>query len=130
MPPPPQTMGDGGVWQKVKMGALMGSGVGLTIGFIFGSFSILRGGPGPRGALATLSQYMLSSAATFGFFMSIGSVIRTDSPYALPIGYSPTLIAAATSGPVFSSALTHKFRSAEKVEVEVMPRRAGANRWL
>lgn len=58
----------------VKMGALMGTGVGLTIGFIFGSFSILRGGPGPRGALATLSQYMLSSAATFGFFMSIGSV--------------------------------------------------------
>lgn len=56
------------------MGALMGTGVGLTIGFIFGSFSILRGGPGPRGALATLSQYMLSSAATFGFFMSIGSV--------------------------------------------------------
>lgn len=25
-----------------RMGALMGSGVGLTIGFIFGSYSILR----------------------------------------------------------------------------------------
>ncbi|WFD43790.1 subunit of TIM23 translocase complex [Malassezia psittaci] len=36
-------------------------------------------GPGPRGALATLSQYMLSSGATFGFFMSIGSVLRTES---------------------------------------------------
>ena len=33
-----------------------------------------RGGAGPRGVLATLSQYMLSSAATFGFFLSIGSV--------------------------------------------------------
>ncbi len=33
-----------------------------------------RGGAGPRGALPTLSQYMLSSAATFGFFLSIGSV--------------------------------------------------------
>lgn len=33
-----------------------------------------RAGPGPRGFLATLSQYMLSSAATFGFFLSIGSV--------------------------------------------------------
>ena len=33
-----------------------------------------RGGAGPRGALATLSQYMLSSAATFGFFLAIGSV--------------------------------------------------------
>jgi len=29
--------------------------------------------------MATLTQYMLSSGATFGFFMSIGSVIRTES---------------------------------------------------
>lgn len=75
---------------------MMGTGVGLTIGFIFGSYSILRyvcnnnlsltvysvlacrGGAGPRGVLSTLSQYMLSSAATFGFFLSIGSV-RTSS---------------------------------------------------
>lgn len=71
---------------------MMGAGVGLTIGFIFGSYSILRyvslsackdyhkhsslvrGGAGPRGFLPTLSQYMLTSAATFGFFLSIGSV--------------------------------------------------------
>jgi len=61
------------------MGALMGGGVGLTIGFLFGSWSIIRGGAGPRGFLATLSQYMLSSAATFSFFLAIGSVIRTDT---------------------------------------------------
>jgi len=67
-------------WQKMKIGALTGAGVGLTIGFLFGSYSILRGGAGPRGLLPTLSQYMLSSAATFGFFLSIGSVIRNDSP--------------------------------------------------
>ncbi|KAJ9107510.1 hypothetical protein QFC21_000966 [Naganishia friedmannii] len=123
-------MGDGGIWQKVKMGALMGSGVGLTIGFIFGSFSILRAGPGPRGALATLSQYMLSSAATFGFFMSIGSVIRTDSPYALAGGYSPTLVAVATSGPVYSAILSQRLRRSQQVDVEVMPVREGAERWL
>lgn len=75
---------------------MMGTGVGLTIGFIFGSWSIIRyvvrffvdsqphqrvtlgrGGAGPRGAMATLSQYMLSSAATFGFFLAIGSVSMT-----------------------------------------------------
>ncbi|WWD20390.1 protein mgr2 [Kwoniella shandongensis] len=86
MPPPPQTTAGGSTFDKMKMGAIMGSCVGLTIGFIFGSFSVLRAGPGPRGLVATLSQYMLSSAATFGFFMSIGSVIRTESQfaYALP----------------------------------------------
>ncbi|KAI0935871.1 hypothetical protein AcW1_000269 [Taiwanofungus camphoratus] len=67
------------IWQKCKMGAVMGAGVGLTIGFIFGGYSIIRGGPGPRGVLPTLSQYMLSSAATFSFFLAIGSVIRNDA---------------------------------------------------
>lgn len=37
-------------------------------------FLFWRGGAGPRGFLATLSQYMLTSAATFSFFLAIGSV--------------------------------------------------------
>ncbi|KAL5495520.1 MGR2 [Sanghuangporus weigelae] len=61
------------------MGAMMGAGVGLTIGFLFGSYSILRNGAGPRGVMATLSQYMLGSAASFTFFLSIGSAIRNDA---------------------------------------------------
>ncbi|KAI0374551.1 hypothetical protein BV20DRAFT_987936 [Pilatotrama ljubarskyi] len=79
MPAVPQGHAGGlTVWQKCEMGAAMGAGVGLTMGFLFGTFSILRGGAGPRGVLPTLSQYMLGSAATFSFFLAIGSVIRND----------------------------------------------------
>lgn len=43
--------------------------VGTIIGFIFGATNIIRYGPGPNGMLRTLSQYMLGSAATFGYVM-------------------------------------------------------------
>ncbi|KAF2769040.1 hypothetical protein EJ03DRAFT_293805 [Teratosphaeria nubilosa] len=81
---PPMPAGAGGVtgpstFDKLKMGAMMGSSVGLIIGFIFGATNIIRFGPGPNGMMRTLGQYMLGSAATFGFFMSIGSTIRTES---------------------------------------------------
>jgi hypothetical protein len=41
--------------------------VGLCIGFIFGATNIIRYGPGPQGMMRTLGQYMLGSAATFGY---------------------------------------------------------------
>lgn len=66
-------------FDKLKMGGMMGGSVGLIIGFIFGATNIMRFGPGPNGMLRTLGQYMLGSAATFGFFMAIGTTIRTDS---------------------------------------------------
>ncbi|OCF34327.1 protein mgr2 [Kwoniella heveanensis CBS 569] len=109
MPPPPQTTAGGSTFDKMKMGAIMGSCVGLTIGFIFGTFSVLRAGPGPRGLVATLSQYMLSSAATFGFFMSIGSVIRTESQYAYAL--PPT---SSTSNGKVSEPLRMAWRRAEE----------------
>ncbi|PWY97896.1 hypothetical protein BCV70DRAFT_42725 [Testicularia cyperi] len=120
MPPPPQMQGVGAeptVFQKIKMGAMTGTLVGLTIGFIGGGIQILRAGPGPRGALGTLSQFMLSSAATFGFFMSIGTVLRTDgiesNPYLTP---AQRLVALQQQ---------HHLRNAS---VETLPRRADPSR--
>jgi len=56
----------------------MGGTVGLVVGFLFGGFNLLRYGPGPNGFVRSLGQTMVSSAAMFGFFMSIGTVIRTE----------------------------------------------------
>ncbi|KAF9180134.1 subunit of TIM23 translocase complex [Haplosporangium sp. Z 767] len=72
--------------ERAKVGAMMGGAVGLCIGLVFGGFSLLRNGPGSRGYVNTLAQTMISSTATFAFFMAIGSVIRSEE--ALAIDYA------------------------------------------
>ncbi|TDZ13615.1 Protein MGR2 [Colletotrichum sidae] len=80
MPPPPTQHAAGqSVSDKLMMGAMMGGTVGAVMGFVFGSVNIIRYGAGPNGIMRTLGQYMAGSGATFGFFMSIGSVIRSDT---------------------------------------------------
>lgn len=58
----------------------MGSTVGAVMGMIFGGMTIYQYGPGPSGYMRTMGQYMIGSAATLGLFMSVGSVIRSESP--------------------------------------------------
>ncbi|ORX88402.1 hypothetical protein K493DRAFT_319502 [Basidiobolus meristosporus CBS 931.73] len=65
-------------FERAKNGALMGGTIGLCIGLVFGTVTLMRYGPGRNGYIQTLGRYMVSSAATFGFFMSVGSVVRSD----------------------------------------------------
>ncbi|KAI2611818.1 reactive mitochondrial oxygen species modulator 1-domain-containing protein [Hypoxylon sp. NC1633] len=107
MPPMPSNRGPQGpsTIDKLKMGAMMGGTVGVIIGFIFGTVNIFRYGAGTNGIMRTLGQYMLGSGATFGFFMSIGSVIRTD---ASPIAVEA--FARAQRRPFIMAANTSAFR--------------------
>ncbi|GAM41299.1 mitochondrial genome maintenance protein [Talaromyces pinophilus] len=77
---PPQAHGPS-TFEKMKMGAMMGTSVGMIMGFIGGAVSIFQYGAGPNGVMRTLGKFMLGSGATFGMFMSIGSIIRTEGPY-------------------------------------------------
>lgn len=77
---PVQTAREPTFWDRITMGATMGGMAGAMIGVLFGGMAIYQYGPGPRGYMRTMGQYMLGSGAMFAMFMGIGSVIRSEGP--------------------------------------------------
>lgn len=81
------------------------------------SFTLTRFGGGSKGSLNTIATYMGSSAATFGFFMAVGSVIRTEGPEALrTTPLVPSQIPRQTLPWAFRA------RGLEELKVETLPR--------
>ncbi|PRT54639.1 Protein MGR2 [Wickerhamiella sorbophila] len=74
----PQGQHEPSILEKMKMGAIMGATAGTIIGVMFGGISIYQNGPGPNGYMRTMGQFIGGSAAMFGLFMSIGSMIRSE----------------------------------------------------
>lgn len=63
-------------WSRIKMGFMLGMGVGVCGGVLFGGFTAWRMGLRGREMLGTMGKVMLQSGGTFGTFMAIGSGIR------------------------------------------------------
>ncbi|KAJ3110852.1 subunit of TIM23 translocase complex [Phlyctochytrium bullatum] len=56
----------------------MGGATGAAVGFLVGSFTVLRYGPGERGFLGTIGTQMLQTGGFLGFIFSIGMLLRAD----------------------------------------------------
>ncbi|KND05145.1 uncharacterized protein SPPG_00813 [Spizellomyces punctatus DAOM BR117] len=78
---------------KAKMGFMMGASAGMCVGFLYGSLTVLRGGPEPgRGYMSTVGKYMLQHGAMLGFFLSIGAFLRAEEQrieYPQPKSFTP-----------------------------------------
>ncbi|KAJ1506020.1 subunit of TIM23 translocase complex [Coelomomyces lativittatus] len=82
------------IWDKLKMGATMGGLVGLGIGFVFGNVQYLAYGSRGRGYFRSLASAMGTSAASFAFFMAIGTVVRTESKKMTTSTFSPSTMSS------------------------------------
>ncbi|KAJ3187151.1 Reactive oxygen species modulator 1 [Gaertneriomyces sp. JEL0708] len=83
------------------MGFMMGASAGACVGFLYGSMTVLRGGPEPgRGYISTVGKYMLQHGAMLGFFLSIGAFLRAEESSAEYAAYQqPSTIWALNNRP-------------------------------
>ncbi|KAK5672963.1 Reactive oxygen species modulator 1 [Batrachochytrium dendrobatidis] len=57
----------------------MGATVGMTTGFIYGSYFVLTVGPPPgKSYVQSVGKHMLQQGSMLGFFLSIGSLLRNE----------------------------------------------------
>ncbi|KAH6562341.1 hypothetical protein BASA50_006572 [Batrachochytrium salamandrivorans] len=79
-------------FEKAKMGFLMGATVGMTTGFIYGTYFVLSVGPPPgKSYIQAIGKNMLQQGSMLGFFLSIGSLLRNEELHETGNGYSSRL---------------------------------------
>merc|ERR1711894_452012 len=76
--PPPGAFGQQGpsCFDKMKMGFMMGFGVGCASGLLFGTIGGLRYGLRNMELAKQVTKTMFQGGGTFGTFMSVGTGIR------------------------------------------------------
>ena len=63
-------------FDKVKMGFMMGFGIGMSTGLLFGGFQAFRLGLRGRELYSTLGKSMGQAGGSFGLFMAVGTALR------------------------------------------------------
>lgn len=79
----PQQRSTNRCWERVKAGFVSGAILGLSIGSVYGIVGMVSSPAGASGLgmakrIQILAKTMTASAASFGFFLAVGSAIRCE----------------------------------------------------
>lgn len=66
----------GRCFDRIKFGFLLGAGVGVGLGAMYGSFYALRHGVRGKDLFRLVGSTVTQTGGTFGVFMAVGSGIR------------------------------------------------------
>ncbi|KAI8841225.1 hypothetical protein BC829DRAFT_402738 [Chytridium lagenaria] len=59
------------LFEKAKLGLLMGGATGMAVGFLVGSFTVLR-------LLGTIGTQMIQTGGFLGFIFGVGMLLRSE----------------------------------------------------